>query len=140
MDITARAVAHLHPTIKAASSITRSDVRSKLLADYQGRQQEYRRWRSRVGKQSTVDTAAALAQKEQRIAEHEANVRLLTASHVAMLRAVGAMGSFSRWEQFFEKHQEAWNKLAELGAMSDNVMPIPDERAIRTPSSKKKGK
>ncbi|WP_241640281.1 hypothetical protein [Rosenbergiella epipactidis] len=34
-DITARAAARLHPTLKAASSITRSDSRSALLAQYQ---------------------------------------------------------------------------------------------------------
>jgi len=47
-DITARAVARLHPSINAASSITRSEPRSKLLAEYQQRQAEYRRWRARV--------------------------------------------------------------------------------------------
>lgn len=140
VDITARAIARLHPTIKAASSITRSEIRRKLLADYQGRQQEYRRWRARVGKQSTVDAAAVITQKEQRIAELEANVRLLTASHVAMLRAVGAMGGFSKWAQFFEKHQEVRNKLLELGAMPDNVMPLYDERIAQRPLSSKKGK
>ena len=42
-DITARAVARLHPSINAASSITRSESRRKLLAEYQQRQTEYRR-------------------------------------------------------------------------------------------------
>jgi hypothetical protein len=50
VDITARAVARLHPSIKAASSITRNEVRSRLLSEYQGRQKEYRLWRNRVGK------------------------------------------------------------------------------------------
>ncbi len=93
-----------------------------------------------MGKQSTVDAAAVITQKEQRIAELEANVRLLTASHVAMLRAVGAMGGFSKWAQFFEKHQEVRNKLLELGAMPDNVMPLYDERIAQRPLSSKKGK
>lgn len=123
-DITARAVARLHPTIKAASSITRSETRSTLLADYQKRQHEYRAWRGRVGKQSAVDTAATLAKKDRRIAELEDSVRILTTSHIALLRAVGAMGGFSKWAQFFEKHQEVRRELMDLGAMPDNVTPL----------------
>jgi hypothetical protein len=126
LDITARAVARLHPTIKAASSITRSETRTALLADYQKRQHEYRAWRGRVGKQSAADTAAALAKKDQRIAELETSVRILTTSHVALLRAVGAMGGFSRWAQFFEKHQETRRLLSELGAIPDNTRPMFD--------------
>ena len=53
-NITARAVARLHPTIRSASSITRSEARSALLSEYQRRQNEYRRWRGRVAKQSGV--------------------------------------------------------------------------------------
>lgn len=137
VNITARAVARLHPTLKAASSITRNEARTKLLAEYQERQREYRRWQGRVGKRSTADTVAALAQKDQRIAQLESNVRLLTASHVAMLRAVGAMGGFSKWAQFFTNHQEVRNKLAELGAMPENVLPFHDELVVKSRSEKK---
>ena len=63
-DITARAVARLHPSIKAASSITRSESRSRLLAQYQLRQADYRQWRARVAKRSGADTAASLADKD----------------------------------------------------------------------------
>ncbi len=130
-DITARAVARLHPTIQAASTITRSEHRSALLAEYQKRQHEYRTWRGRVGKQSAGDAAASLAKKEQRIAELELSVQVLTASHVALLRAVGAMGGFSKWAQFFEKHQETRKILAQLGAIPDPVTPLSQERSHR---------
>jgi len=116
-DITARAVARLHPSIKAASSITRSESRSRLLAQYQLRQAEYRRWRERVARRSGADTAASLADKDIRIAELEATVQLLIASHLAMLRAVGELGGFSKWARFYEHHREARDKLAEFGAM-----------------------
>ena len=116
-DITARAVARLHPTIQAASSITRSEARSQLLVQYQERQSQYRRWRGRVGKQSSVDTAAALEQKEHRIAKLEANVQLLTASHLAMLRAVGELGGFNKWAKFYEDYREARDKLTALHAI-----------------------
>ncbi|RAR55359.1 hypothetical protein C7401_122143 [Paraburkholderia unamae] len=116
-DITARAVARLHPTIKAASSITRSESRSQLLAEYQERQSAYRRWRGRIAKRSGSDTASSLADKDIRIAELESTVQLLTASHLAMLRAVGELGGFSKWAKFYEHHREARDKLAELGAI-----------------------
>jgi hypothetical protein len=118
-DITARAVARLHSSIKAASSITRSEARSQLLAQYQERQAEYRKWRGRVGKQSGASTAATLEQKEHRIAELEADVQILTASHLAMLRAVGAMGGFKKWAQFYEQYRDGRDRLADLGAMPD---------------------
>ncbi|WP_235548523.1 hypothetical protein [Noviherbaspirillum sp. Root189] len=120
--ITARAVARLHPSITAASSITRNQARSQLLAQYQERQTEYRRWRGRVGKQSGVDAAAALEQKEHRIVELEHNMQLLIASHLAMLRAVGAIGGFNKWAQFYEQYRDVREKLAALGAMPDTTV------------------
>jgi hypothetical protein len=135
-DITARAVARLHPSINAASSITRSESRAALLADFQKRQHEYRAWRGRLGKQSAVDTAAALAKKDHRIAELEACVQILTTSHVALLRAVGAMGGFSRWAQFFEKHQDVRRKLTDLGAVPESVTPMQDALTTKTSSRK----
>lgn len=116
-DITARAVARLHPSIKAASSFTRSASRSRLLAEYQQRQSEYRRWRGRVAKRSGADTAASLADKDIQIAELEANIQLLTASHLAMLRVVGELGGFSKWAKFFEQYRSAQDKLSSLGAL-----------------------
>ncbi|OXC80738.1 hypothetical protein [Caballeronia sordidicola] len=116
-DITARAVARLHPSISAASSITRSKTRSRLLAEYQNRQAEYRRWRGRVAKRSGADTAVSLADKDIRIAELKATVQLLTASHLAMLRAVGELGGFSKWARFYEEYRDARDKLIDLGAV-----------------------
>jgi hypothetical protein len=136
-DITARAAARLHPSINAASSITRSEARSKLLAEYQQRQTEYRRWRGRVAKRSGADTAASLADKDIRIAELEATVQLLTASHLAMLRAVGELGGFSKWARFYEQYRDARDKLAELGAIPEAaVSPIPAESSKRRRETK----
>ncbi|SEK12433.1 hypothetical protein [Paraburkholderia diazotrophica] len=132
-DITARAVARLHPTINAASSITRSELRSRLLAEYQQRQADYRRWRGRVAKRSGADTAASLADKDARIAELEAAVQLLTASHLAMLRAVGELGGFSKWVKFYEQYREARDKLAGFGAIpAAPVAAMPAERDRKT--------
>ncbi|AVJ28149.1 hypothetical protein [Achromobacter spanius] len=116
-DISARAVARLHPSIKAASSFTRNTSRSQMLAEYQQRQSEYRRWRGRVAKRSGADTAASLADKDIRIAELQATVQLLTASHLAMLRVVGELGGFSKWAKFYEHYRDARDKLGDLGAL-----------------------
>jgi hypothetical protein len=115
-DITARAVARLHPTIRAASSITRSETRSALLAEYQHRQNEYRRWRGRVGKKSGVHVAATIADKDIKIADLASQVALLTASHLVMLRAVGELGGFGKWAAFYEQFREARQQLDRLGA------------------------
>lgn len=113
-SITARAVARLHPTIKAASSIIRCKNRSTLLANYQARQKEYQRWQGNLLKISKEKAAAALAEKDYRIAELERKVQILTASHVAMIRAVGEMGGFKRWAAFFDKFQSVRKELENL--------------------------
>ncbi|WP_305805185.1 hypothetical protein [Stenotrophomonas sp. YIM B06876] len=128
-DITARAVARLHPRINAASSITRSVERSRMLAKYQERQAEFRRWRGRPGKLSGDAAASALADRDVRIAELESQVALLTASHVAMIRAVGELGGFSKWAQFYESYSDSRDRLAQLGALPGaEVNPIPPRK------------
>jgi uncharacterized membrane-anchored protein len=118
-DITARAVARLHPRINAASSITRSKDRSLLMAQYQKRQAEFRRWRGRPSKLSGAAVAGALADRDIHIAELESQVALLTASHVAMIRAVGELGGFSKWAQFYESYRASRDQLAQLGAFQE---------------------
>lgn len=130
-DITARAIVRAHPGINAASSITRSPTRRALLEKYQMRQLEYRRWRSRAAHRSSDDLVLSLADKDARIAELEACVQLLTASHVAMLRAVGEMGGFRFWSKFYGDFREARDKLVELGAM-----PKTDINALETVAEK----
>lgn len=119
-DITARAVARLHPRIGAASSITRSKERSHLLKQYQERQAEFRRWRGRPGKITGAAAASALADRDLYIAKLESRVAALTASHVALLRAVGELGGFSRWAQFYNSFRDARDLLMELGALPES--------------------
>lgn len=115
--ITARTVAKLHPKLNAASSITRHPERNKLLATYQTRQKEYRQWSSRSPKYSKAAIATMLADKDLKIKELERQIAFLTASHVAMIRAVGELGGFSKWAQFFESYNEIQVELMRLGAM-----------------------
>ena len=117
VNITARAVARLHPSLKAASSITRSKPRSTLVAEYRHRQNEFRRWRSRVGKRAGDQNAAALVDKQIRIDQMETMVALLTASHVALLRSLGELGGFAKWAAFYERFREARDALQKIGAV-----------------------
>lgn len=125
VDITARAVARLHPALKAASSITRSPMRMELLSKYKERQASYRRWNGRTKRMSGTEQSAVLAARDTRIAELEAAVQLLTASHVAMLRVVGELGGFSKWAKFYQNYSSVRDQLGSLGALpSSSVHPL----------------
>lgn len=118
-DISARAVTRLHSKLSAASSITRNPARSKMLELYQTKQDEFRGWRKRLAKRSRDGSAMDMAEKDVRIVELERQVELLTASHVAMLRAVGELGGFAKWAQFFDTYKEIREDLVKLGAMPE---------------------
>lgn len=125
-NITARAVARHHPTLKAASSITRSPARSTLLAHYQQRQAEFRRWQRRLPHQASAKIATALADKDLRIATLESRVQLLAASHLAMIKVVGELGGFGKWAAFYEHYAAARKQLDALGALPvASVTPLP---------------
>ena len=100
-----------------------------MLAQYQERQAEFRRWRGRPGKLSGDAAASALADRDVRIAELESQVALLTASHVAMIRAVGELGGFSKWAQFYESYSGSRDQLAQLCALPEaTVESLPQRR------------
>lgn len=63
------------------------------------------------------DDYVDLAKANQRIAVLERQVSLLTASHKAMILAVGEIGGMSGWKRFFPHYAEIEAKLRELGAM-----------------------
>lgn len=133
--ITARAVARLHPQLNAASSITRHVGRSKLLAIYQTKQKEYRRWSNLSPKYSKTAIANMLAEKNLKIKELERQIAFLTSSHVAMIRAVGELGGFSKWAQFFEGYNEIQVELMRLGAMPNaEVVNLKDDSFPTNPS------
>jgi hypothetical protein len=127
VDITARAVARLHPSLKAASSITRIESRRTLVAQYRHRQNEFRRWQGRVSERTLDHNAAALVDKQSRIDQMETMVALLTASHVALLRSLGELGGFAKWAAFYERFRGARDALQKIGA-------IPAENESRSTS------
>jgi len=125
-DITAREVARRHPSLKAASSITRDSMRRGLLSEYQQKQKNLRQWAARTQKTSAASVERILADRDVRIAELERQVDVLVASHVAMLRTVGEMGGFGQWARFFEKTSPVRALLAEMGALpAGEIVQLP---------------
>lgn len=123
--ITARAVARKHPRIGHASSITRSSVRSGLVATFQAQQSKYREWQARSPKRSRDQLAAQLAQKDVRIAALEHEIGILRASHFAMIRVVGELGGMAKLLQLFERYSEFRAELDRLDLVPQGeVTPI----------------
>ena len=130
VDITARAVARLHPKVKHASTITRNEYRSEVLAKYQAKQIDIRSHIGRIGKRSKEKVASDLADKDRRIAELERQVAMLKASHLAMIRVVGEMGGMGKWAKFFEGYRSIRDELADL-----NALPLTEFNALRLPKN-----
>jgi len=97
--------------ISAVSSITRDDYRRSLVEYYKAIQAEQKKWEKRAQKTSQDKILAQLALKDQRIQELEREVSTLTASHRAMLLAVGETGGVAAWLRFFDGHQEIVDRL-----------------------------
>ncbi len=117
VTITARAVARMHSTVKHASSIIRSAIRSALLAQYQERQKQFRAMRGRVPKRSRDQIAAQLAQKDSRISELERQVEALRLSHLAMIRTVGELGGMSKLLKLYNAYRDVRTELDRLGVL-----------------------
>ncbi|UNG20815.1 hypothetical protein [Stutzerimonas zhaodongensis] len=116
-DITHRAVVRAVDGLSAPSSITRDSYRRCLVEHYQAVQAERRGWVNRIKKASQETTIAQLAAKNRRIEELERKVAILTASHKAMILAVGEMGGVAAWRRFFESYA-LMPELMELSSTS----------------------
>lgn len=121
-NITARGVVRIHSQLKAASSITRDPTRSALLKHYQDKQAELRNWKIRISKKSKLKIADDLANRDLRIVELEQQVDLLIASHVAMIRAVGELGGYAQWSNFFEDYKAVRDKLFQMKAIDSEAL------------------
>ncbi len=124
--ITARAAVRRMGSVEAASSLTRDPWRAAVLADHQAEQVRIRRQIEKSDKTSRTNVTAALAREQGRAADLERKVALLTASHLALIQAVGEMGGLRAWARFFDGYDGAVRQLRALGAMPDaEVMPLP---------------
>lgn len=114
-EVTAREVARRVGV--SPSSITRDPIRKAVVEAAQAKQTELRAWRKRQAKQSRDRDAESLAEKDLRIAELEQRIDLLTASHKAMVLAIGEFGGMAGWQRFFPHWQHVEEQLREMGAM-----------------------
>ncbi len=112
--ITAREITRHHPTLKHASTITRSIERRNLLKEYQDKQKYFRKHINNSKKQSQSKLALQLAEKDKKIVELEKQIQILTASHIAMLKAIGEVGGMSAWVKFFEESKDIKSYLISL--------------------------
>jgi hypothetical protein len=117
-DITARgAVRRSQGTLRHPSDITRVEERRALLERYQTRQRDIRSVAAKANKTSKTRLAAAIAERDARIADLERDRDLLIAGHRAAILAVGEMGGMRAWLKLFEAHDTALRRLDAMGAM-----------------------
>lgn len=104
--ITAHAIVRKIENLGAVSSLTRDTYRSGLIAQYQQLQVVRNQWVERAKKNSQQHLITTLAMKDERIADLERQVALLTASHKAIILAVGELGGLRAWQRFFPHYDE----------------------------------
>ncbi|MFP3492861.1 hypothetical protein SB759_01440 [Pseudomonas sp. SIMBA_059] len=104
--ITAHAIVRRMENIGAVSTLTRDIFRRNLIAHYQQLQTTRNQWVERAKKNSQKRLIASLAMKDERIEDLERQVTLLTASHKAIILAVGELGGVRAWQRFFAHYDE----------------------------------
>jgi len=108
-DITARAASRALQV--APSTITRVPSRALLVERYRNDQMRLRRISTLADKTSKANLSKRIDQRDRRIAELEKKVQILTASHRAMLLAVGEAGGMAAWRRFFERYDDVRKEL-----------------------------
>ncbi len=116
-DITARAVARLHPSLNNASDITRHHVRKELLTEATQKQQDIRRLAFSIKKTGTTIASEKMEYLERRIKELEANEEARIASHLAMIQAVAEIGGTAKLLKFYDSYAEIRDRLNNQGAL-----------------------
>lgn len=128
LDITAREVARRHPTIKHASTLTRSPSRRRLLEEFQKRQVELRAWLKRSRDRSQKTLFQDLAKRDLQIQELERKIKVLQIAYVAMVRVVASLGGMSKLLTFFERYQNLRNELTRMDLLPESqVLQFPSE-------------
>ncbi len=125
-DITARALARAHSTIKNASDYTRHVERRALLEEAQAKQQELRRFAGRVRRDGSKAVAEKLQVAEARIRELEAGEAARVASHIAMIRAVAELGGTAKLLVFYKSYSEIRDRLHRQSALPSDFSYRPE--------------
>ena len=126
-DVTARAVARLHSTVREASSVTRHPERRTLLEEFQKKQQELRSAVKRVVHSGTTAAAVKLQASTERVRELEGSEAARVASHVAMIHAMAELGGTAKLQLFYRSYAPIRDALAREGSLptlSSNVASL----------------
>lgn len=121
-DIGHRAVMRKVSGISAVSSITRDEYRRSLVEYYSSIQAERNKWAKRSQKTSQEKISAQLALKDHRIQDLEREISILTASHKALLLAVGETGGVAAWLRFFDGYQEIVDRISREKSLLKSVL------------------
>lgn len=130
-DITARAVAKLHPTLKQASDFTRHAGRRALIEQYQENQREFRSIFGRVRSTGSTIAAQRLQEANLKIEEFERNEAARIESHVAMIQAMAELGGITKLLKFYQKFayiRETLEKQGALPELNENVVKLPSKK------------
>jgi hypothetical protein len=121
ITITAREIARRHSAFNHAASITRNSNRQQLLHEFQEKQTLVRKLTHSAKKIAKSALIADIAEKDRKITQLEEQVQILTASHIAMLRAVGQVGGMEAWSNFFKNSFEEKAFLLKKAGLAENA-------------------
>lgn len=127
-DVTARAVARLHPSIKDPSGFIRHAERRALIELYQAKQVELRAAVDKVRRTGAAAAAAKLQATTERIRDLEESEAARVASHVAMIHVVSNMGGTGKLLQFYKQYSQIRDTLARDGALPAQFLAEPARR------------
>jgi len=85
-----------------------------------------RAWQKKISNEFHGILFLRMAKKDSEIVKLKYQISVLTASHVAMMRAIGELGGFPKWLNILEKFKAVRDELSVLGAM-----PKADSEAFR---------
>ncbi len=122
-DVTVRAVARLHPSIKNPSGLIRHAERRSLIEQYQARQTELRAAVNKVRRTGTAAAAVKLQATTERIRDLEEAEAARVASHVAMIHVVAELGGTAKLLQFYKRFAPIRDSLAREGALPAQFGP-----------------
>lgn len=117
VDITVREVARRHPSLRNASAFTRNPQRLALIEGAQQRQVDARRISTEPEKRRSESLSEMLEERNRQIAELEARVVALIASHAACVRAVMQHGGMQALERFWADYKSVADVLREVAAL-----------------------
>jgi len=108
-DITIRAIATILGI--AHTTVSRNKARRLQVERCADLQESARSISKQTAKISKHKSGLEAARLKERIKELESQVGLLTASHKAMIFAVGELGGLEGWMRFFERYQSVLDDL-----------------------------